>query len=225
MCQGSDEQISSNVCHLNLNSIRQIDIYNEKTISHCLNYFPNTKEIHFKNGFSSPSNSIANLLQQILPLNRITKLIIECHHFSLKKLIDLLSSIPHVHTLTFQSLPLYKDALLLFEQNQTFQNLSQSNHIQSVTFNDRCNLDKVKLLVALCPRIQFLSIHTFARTVESMIEFLLDRNNCNTRALSSLCFTRSSRVWLTRVDQYLKSTRLVDDYTLNSTDSHLQLWW
>lgn len=225
MYQQSDEQISSDVCCSNLNSIRQIDIYHEKTISTCSNYFPNTEEIHFKSGFSASCSPIASLLHRIVPLKQITKLIIECHHFSLKKMIDLLSSASNIHTLTFQSLPLYKDASLLLEQNESFRNLSERNNIKYVTFKDRCSLEKVKLLVALCPRVQYLSIHTFARTVEPVIRFVLDRNNGNTRHLSSLNFTRASKIWLVRVDQLLKSERLLDDYTLNSSDAHLHMWW
>ena len=225
MHQRSNEQIASDVGCSNLNSVRQIDIYHEKTISSCSNYFANTEEIHFKSGFSASCTSIASLLHRVVPLKQITKLVIECHHFSLKKMIDLLSSSPNVHTLIFESLPLYKNASLLLEQNESFRNLSERNNIKYVTFKDRCSLEKVKLLVSLCPRVQYLSIHTFARVVESVIRFLLDRNNVNTRHLSSLRFTRASKIWLVRVDQLLKSERLLDDYTLNSSDAHLHMWW
>ena len=205
-------------------SVRQIDIYSEKSITNCTDSFPNAREVHFKDGFSTLCVSIAGLLNRIVPLNQLNKLVIECHHFSLKKMIDLLYYSPNVHTLIFESMPLYKDEHHSIEQNELFRKLSETNTIKHIIFHDRCTIEKVKLLVALCPRVEDLSIHTFARTVEPVVRFLLDRNNPNTRHLSLLRFTRASRIWLARLDHLLKSERLIDDYTLSSTDSHLYLW-
>ena len=141
-------------------------------------------------------------------------------------MIDILCFTPNLHMLSFESMPLYKnDHLADVEQWENFRRVSETNQIRHVTFRDKCTLEKVKLLVALCPRVQYLSISTLVRTLEPIIRFLLDKNNTNTRQLCLLCFSRACVVWFKRLDLLIKLESLLDDYTLKCTGSQLHLWW
>ena len=223
--QRSEENTSYEQCNSNLNSVRQIHLQNGKNLTSCMNSFPNATELHFKDGFSTSCPSVAILLDRIIPLKQLTKLVIECHHFSFKKMIDLLCFTPNICTLIFQSMPFYKDDHLLIEENETFRRVSDTNTITNITFRDECTLEKVQVLVALCPRVQHLSIDTLARMTEPITRFLLDKTNPNTRHLCLLCFPRASTVGWKRLDKLVKSETLLDDYTLRWTRSKLYLWW
>ena len=150
---------------------------------------------------------------------------IECTRFFFDKLVDLLSFTPNLHTLIFESIPVQTSDCLSIDQNEDFRRVSETNMIRYVTFRNKCTLDKVELLVALCPRIQHLSIRTSTRTAEPITRFLLDKNNANTRQLCLLCFLRAGKAWSKRFTRFIESESLLTDYTLKSTGSELYLWW
>ena len=136
-----DNQMPIDQDKLVFHSIREIDIYSEKSIINCTNPFPNATELHFKNGFNTCSTSLEVSLGRIIHREQINKLVIECHRFSLKKMIDLLYYLPNIQTLIFESMPLYKDDLVQLEQSKPFRSVSEINHIKHVTFHDlKCNI-------------------------------------------------------------------------------------
>jgi hypothetical protein len=153
-----------------------------------VNYFPNATELTFEDGFSTTRDSIETNLNRIIPLKQLTKLVIECHHFSFIKMIDLLSFTPNMHTLIFTSMLFDTNDYMSIEQSETFRFVSNTNMISDVTFEERCTLEKLRLLVTLCPRLQHLTIQTCLKNLKPMIRFLLERTNQNTNSLSSLCF-------------------------------------
>lgn len=204
-----------------LHSIRQIDIYNEKSLLTCTKTFPNVTSLHLKNGFNTP---LEISLTRFIPREQINKLVIECHHYSLKKIIDLLSHLPNIQILIFESMPLYKDDYLTLEQTETFQHVSERNHIKQITFHDQANLDKIKLLIALCPRLEHLSIRTLDRIIKPAIHLLFDRNNPNTHYLSSLWFSEVSATMRRRLRRLFQGEELMNDYMVKVTDSYIYLW-
>ena len=209
----------------NLNSVRQIEIYQEQQINSHVQFLENATELHFKKGFKNEGGSIANLLHRIVSLEKITKLMIECEHFSLYQLIDLLACSPNIHTLIYQSIPFHKDDHLFTEQNQIFRRVCQTNTIKCVTFQEECTMDRVEFLVTLCPRVEYLSINVPMEILKSVTRFLLDKSNPNTRHLCSICFSRISQPWLVGLDGLIKFERLLDDYVYKSAESRLYLWW
>lgn len=95
--------------------------------------------------------------------------------------------------------------LFVFCRRKSFQLDGQSD--ESVTVLQKCPLKNLKLLLALCSRIQHLSIDATKDDLESKAQFLLDKNNSNTR---HLYFTL-----MNQLDRSLKSKFLPnDDYTL-----------
>ena len=203
-----------------------MDIESQQSIINCKNYFPNVTTLTFNEQFSITRSTITINLNHIIPLKQLTKLILVCHHFSFKKMIDLLYFTPYLHTLIFESMPFYKDDYISIEKSDIFQLVSNTNNIKNVIFKDRCTLEKLRLLVTLCPRIQHLSISIRMTTSPLIIRFLLDKTNQNTRHLYSLCFSRVyNNKWLEKLDILLKYEILLDDYLLKFVNSKLYLWW
>jgi hypothetical protein len=190
-----------------------------------MNYFPNATELTLEDGFSTTRNSIGTILSRIIPLKQLTKLVIECHYFSFMKMIDLLSHTPNIHTLIFESMPFYRNDFISIEQSETFRFVSSTNNITDVTFKEKCTLEKLRLLVALCPRLQHLTINTFMKDLEPITGFLLERTNQNTSHLFSLCFLRACSSWYAKLNTLIKSEILLDDYMLKLVGTKLYLWW
>lgn len=142
-----------------------------------------------------------------------------------KEVIDLLDCAPRVCTLEFRSMPWLRENYLSIEQSGKFQRVSETNMVTHIIYKGEYTMDEVKLLVALCPRVQHLSIYLEQSTGESVIRFLLDRTNPNTCHLCSLGIRRYATFWLDKLNHLLKSKSLLNDYTLKLIDSELYLWW
>jgi len=182
-------------------------------------------ELTFEDSFSTNHTSVAIILNRIIPLKQLTKLVIKCHYFSFKKLIELLYFTPNIRVLVFESMPFYKNDFMSIEQSEKFRLVSNTNNIIDVTFTDKCTLEKLKLILALCPRLQYLTINTLVRDLESITRFLLDKTNQNTRHLFSLCFSQAYNNWFEKLEALIKSETLLNDYILKLIDSKLYLWW
>ena len=130
-----------------------------------------------------------------------------------------------MRTLIFPSILFFQDNYLSIEQSETFRRVSRTNIITHIIYNDVCTLEKVKLLVALCPRIQNLSICTGHELEKPIIRFLLNRSNSNTRHLCFLCIRECQILCSIMLEHLITSESLLDDYILNETDSKLCLWW
>jgi hypothetical protein len=167
------------------------------------------------------------ILKQIIPLEQLTKLIIVCDGFTVQKVIKILFYAPNVHTLELQSILCYQksNCYASIKKSKSFQQVCNTNIITNVTCDAECTLQQIKLLVALCPQIQHLTINALLDGIESIVRFLLDKTDHNTRHLCSLCFSKVYDISLEKVDMLIKSEALLDDYTLKIIDRKLCLWW
>ncbi|CAF2043339.1 unnamed protein product [Rotaria magnacalcarata] len=225
LCKQSNEEICLNHYETNIQSVHHLHIESENESINCMNYFPNVTELTFEDGFSTNSHSFSTILNRIIPLKQLSKLVLECHHISFMKLIELLRFTPNIHTLVFQSMPFYRDDYMSIQHNETFQLVSTTNKITNVTFKDACILEKARLLIALCPQLQYLFIKTRMKYLESITRLLLESTNKNTGRLCSLCFLEASNRWLKTVSDLIIYEMLLDDYMLKLVDSKLYLWW
>ena len=191
----------------------------------CMNHFPNATELTFEDGFSTTRHSFSMILSRIVPLKQLSKLVLECHHFSFMKLIELLCVTPNIHTLVFQSMPFYRDDYMSIQNNETFRLVSTTNKITNVTFKDARTLEKTRLLIDLCPQLQYLTLTTRMKHLESVTRFLLESTSKNTGHLCSLCFLEASNNWVGHVTNLINSETLLDDYMLKLVGSKLHLWW
>ncbi len=225
LCRQSDGNAASDHPQINLNSVQHVHVQTERSIIDCMNYFPNATELTFHDNFSSPRVSLTTILNCIIPLQQLTKLNIKFHHFSFKKMIELLYFTPNVRILKCKSMAFYKHDYTSIEQSETFRFVSNTNIIREITFADKCTIEKLKLLLALCPRMQHLTINTLTRNLEPITRFLLDKTNLNTRHSCLFCFGWARNNWVHKLDTLIISETLLEDYTLKLFDSKLYLWW
>jgi hypothetical protein len=214
----------------NFKSVHHVRIDSAEDMIICQNYFPNTTELTLGNGFSTTRDSIANILNPIIPLKQLTKLVIECHYFSFIRVIDLLRNSPNIQTLILETMPLYKNNCMSIQQSETFRLLSSTNTITDVTLKGRCKLDKIELIIALCPRLQRFTLDTHRKDMESLVRLLLEKSKQNTSHMFSLCFSNASfssesNDCYQKLEALMKSETLLDDYMLKLVDSDVYLWW
>jgi hypothetical protein len=216
----------------NFKSVHHVCIQSEEDVIICQNYFPNTTELTLENGFSTTRDSIASILNPIIPLKQLTKLVIQCHHFSFVRVMDLLRNSPNIQTLKLLSLS--NNDCTSIQQSETFRLLSSTNTITDVTL-EPSTLDNIILILALCPRLQRFTLDAHRQNMKSLVRFLLRKSEQNTSHMFSLCFSEATftiascpfvnKDWYHYFEALMKSETLLDDYMLKLVDSDLYLWW
>ncbi|CAF5128924.1 unnamed protein product, partial [Rotaria sp. Silwood1] len=102
---------------INEDPIHHICIHSTNMIKKSIDNFPNATKLTFCETFEVSRDLIAMDLNRFLPLQQLTKLTIECHHFSFEQLIELLQFTPNVHVLKLDSILLYRTNSLSIQQN------------------------------------------------------------------------------------------------------------
>jgi hypothetical protein len=192
----------------------------------CGDYFPNATELTLVDTFDvPPRDSIARSLDHIIPLRQLSKLILNCHHFSFEQIIGLLYFTPNVYTLELDSIVLYQTDPLSIQRNENFRLVSNTNMITNVIIDKESTLEKIQLCVALFPRLEYLTINLNKKDLESITRFLLSKPNNNTRYLSSLCISKQRKDFIEPVRSLIESEKLLNDYTIKLINRKVYLWW
>ncbi|CAF1027239.1 unnamed protein product [Adineta steineri] len=208
-----------------LQSLQHLKIQNDKETINCKFYFPNVTTLTLQNKLSNTHNLFSFNLSCVIPLKQLIKLVIKCQCLSLIKLIELLRCTPHIHTLVLKAMSLYGANYNSIQQNESFQLASSTNTSTNVTYEGKCTLAKLQILIALFSRIQHLTIDLHDKDFESCIRFLLEKTNRNTNNLCSLCLLSVKNIWRTGLKTLIESETLLDDYMLKINNKQLYLWW
>ncbi len=139
-------------------------------------------------------------------------------------MINILHLAPNIHTSKFGSMSIDEKECATIQQNQSFKLVSNTNIIKNVISNDRCTLEKAKLLVALCPRMENLRIFIDRKDLESIVRFLLSKSGSNSRQLFLLCIHHVPKLCIRQLKRLIKSEKLLDDYLIDYIDRDLYLW-
>ncbi|CAF1389491.1 unnamed protein product, partial [Rotaria sordida] len=204
--------IEANTCsshqEINLNSINHIHLCCIEALNKYKNYFQNVTDLTVDCKLDSCNRSITTTLNRIIPLPRITKLIIEFRRFSFIQLIELLCLTPNVHTLKLDCISIHDREYTSIEQSQSFQYASKRNIIKNIILNETCTLEKVKILVALCPRLEDLNIEIDRKNLASIIRFLLSQTNAH--HLFFVCTSGIPKSCLEEIKTLIKLEKLHD---------------
>ncbi|CAF1444434.1 unnamed protein product [Adineta ricciae] len=212
--------IDSNV---QIRSVQHLHIADEKQIQDH-QYFPNVTALTLDNGFTSSVASVVVNLSRIISLKNLTHLNLECTYFALVKLMRLLSFTPHVHTLILSSLSTYGLNSQTMQQNQTFQLLYCTNIVANVTLNGICSTDQLQILLTLFPRMKYLRICIYAKSLQPFIRHILQKAKENANShLCLLSFRAAPKIWMKRTKSLIDSRKLLDDYMLKFVGNDLYL--
>jgi hypothetical protein len=187
--------------------------------------FTNITELTLSDSFLLLRDPLVNNLNRIIPLKQLTKLTLQCHRLHFEQLIELLHFTPTVHTLNVESVLLYGMNSASIQENNLFELVSNTNTITNLTIDKEITLEKIELVVALFPRLEYLTINLYTEVLEPIARFLLSKSNEHTRHLSCLCVSKQLGILLTNLRTLIESEKLLDDYTLKSINRKLYLWW
>ncbi|CAF3703632.1 unnamed protein product [Rotaria sp. Silwood1] len=199
--------------------------YSTNMIKKSIDNFPNATKLTFCKTFEVSRDLIVMDLNRFLPLQQLTKLTIECHHFSFEQLIELLQFTPNVHVLKLDSILLYRTDSVSIQQNELSKLVSNMNTITKVTIIKEITLEKIQLLTTVFPRMEYLTINLYKEDLQPIARFLLSKSNNNTRYLSSLCISKQRNDLMIILKTLIKSKKLLHDYTLKVINRKLYLWW
>ncbi|CAF1146142.1 unnamed protein product [Adineta steineri] len=210
---------------IHLNTVLHVHIRSLQAIINCIYYFPRVTKITFEHIFDISQDSIATSLNCIIPLKQITKLVVNCHCFSFEQIIQILYLTSNLCIMILKSIYLSIPDYWSLQQNENFQRVSKTNRITNITIEEKCKLIDIRLLVALCPRLEHLTIHIPTDVFQLTIRFLLSKTNENIRRLFSLCLTHESKSLVETLKTFIESEKLLDNYFLEFFEDKLYLYW
>ncbi|CAF3163652.1 unnamed protein product, partial [Rotaria sp. Silwood2] len=192
---------------INEDPIHHICIHSTNMIKISIDNFPNATKLTLCETFEVPRDSIIIDLNHLLPLKQLTKLTIECHHFSFEQLIELLQFTHNIHVLKLDSILLYRTDSVSIQQNELSKLVSNMNTITKVTISKEITLEKIQLLTTVFPRMEYLTINLYKQDLQPIARFLLSKSNNNTRYLSSLCISKQRNDLMTILKTLIKSKK------------------
>ncbi|CAF4091400.1 unnamed protein product [Rotaria sordida] len=210
---------------INFDAVYHINIENIRAITNYMNYFPNITKLTLDCNLYPICDSIGSSLTRIIPLKQITKLVIDYNTLSIMQLVHLLDFTVNIHTLKLASISLNEIDSSLIQQNVTFQLVSMANIVKNLILEEECSLEKIELLMALCPRLEDLVINGFTFSLPSIIRLLLSKSNNNNRYLSSLCILEMTDGIGDSLKRVIKQEKLLDDFSIKYVYRKLFLWW
>ena len=163
-----------------------------------------------------------------MPLKQLTKLVINDFSRCFLKIMDLLYCVPNVHTFGFNSYKtLFEGDVLLLEQSEILQLVSNNNRIKELNINCFCEVDHIQYLVKLCSRLEHITLKTTRNTFEPILRFLLLKDHENIHDLNSALIEGSHEL-NNLIDSLLTSKNLLNaSLRIRSTSSFtkMYLWW
>ncbi|CAF4940100.1 unnamed protein product [Rotaria sp. Silwood1] len=158
-----DKNIGSPSLEIEENPAYHVGIYSINAMEKFIGNFRNATKLTLFDTFDKPRNSIVRSLNRIMPLKQLSTLSIDCHHFPFDQIDELLYSTPNVHTLKLHSILLYRIDSVSMQQKQIFQLVSITNIVKNVIIAKESTVEKIQLLVALFPRLEYLTINLYTQ--------------------------------------------------------------
>ncbi|CAF0843357.1 unnamed protein product [Rotaria sordida] len=209
-----NKNINRNRQKMIMNFVQQIEIRNEKAMINCQNYFPNVTGLIILFNFGEQSkNLLSNSLNNIIPLNQLTKFILRSYHNDFYKIIELLQCMPNIHTFEIGHTSLKDSNLVSIQQSHTFRLVSQTNKIQNMIIECQCTLKEIQFLINLCPQLQQLTIDKSDKDFESFLRCLLSNINEKLNYLFLLCIASINQKETNILETLIKSEKLLHPHS------------
>ncbi|CAF4970092.1 unnamed protein product [Rotaria sp. Silwood1] len=211
-----DKNIHINNRKTIMNFVHQVEIRTEKVMINLQKYFPNVTELIIV--FSSTEQSknlLSNNLNNILPVNQLTKFVLRSYYDDFYKIIKLLQCIPNLHIFEIRCSTSFQDSnLISIQQSDAFRLISQTNKIQHMIIGYQCTLNEIKFLVNLCPQLQQFTIDKSDKNLESFLRCLLSNINERLNHLFLLCIASINQKETKILETLIKSEKLLNPCSL-----------
>jgi hypothetical protein len=216
-----EEKLSSTCRTTHIDSVKSVNI-SDKMILPCSNYFPNAMELEISSYNSQYPKW--DKLNHVVPLQQLTRMIFRNYDHNLKSITGLLNLTPNVHTLIIRA-PLElrtREKYVVFEEDETFQLVSNANYIKFLVISTYLTLEEIKLFTDLCPRVEHLSICIRQNFLRRVLQYLLSKDNTKTRHLNSILIVGTSEIRNEIMESLIESENLQVDYIIGKyEDEHL----
>ena len=202
-------------------TVKQLNICGKKAIRSSMTYFPNVTELTIKDYGRTYLGSMLTALESILPLKQLTKIDINCNDFPVNQVLNLLSLTPNLISLkwTFQSIDC--DQLKSIKQSQTYRTLSNTNQIKNLQICHCCSLEEIRFFIHLFPRIESLRTGIVRKEIIPITQCILT----DIDHLFFFHITDITRTYLPKLNQFIKSEHLLENYLIKFIDQDIYLWW
>ncbi|UJR14376.1 hypothetical protein I4U23_001372 [Adineta vaga] len=220
--------LTGNTYHkkISFSSVEHVIVHDERIIEYCSKYFPNALELTISDQRIDRSRRSTNFnIDQIIPLNHLTKLTIDYYHRPFSKVIDLLSSTPNVQTLVLQRITIVATDYFSVQQAKQFQMVANQNIIKDLTVSFNYSVRSIQLFVNLCPKLQRISFGISENCLEPTIQFLLTQTTKIDCRLSSLTIFGTDSIINEKLKALIESEKLLLDYTIKTIHQNFYLWW
>ncbi|CAF1570093.1 unnamed protein product [Adineta steineri] len=165
------------------------------------------------------------ILSHIISPEQLTEIVIEHAPISFMELVKLLSVAVNIHRIRLDYVSIDKINPVTIQQNEIFQLVSKNNVVKNLTLKYEHSVEKVELLFALCPRLQYLALHDdCASFLIPLIKLILSKTNNNNRHLSSLCISKETDETEETLKMVIKNDKLIDDYMVECIDNKVYVW-
>ncbi len=161
----------------------------------------------------------------ISSLTKITSLYIEFNYFSIDILIQFLHLLSNLDSLTIIFMSSNRIKQLTEEQINRIHTVSKMNKITNVNIKHMVDLNRVDILINLCPQIEYLQIQCRNYIdLESMIRLILMKRKSN---LSSLCFriAEADEFMVKNLQTMIYFEKLLINYTIQRIHDRIYLQW
>ena len=203
-----------------LDSVENIEVRSGRTVLDCRNYFPNVIALMLSS-FDSNFYRSWTILDRILPLQQLTKLIIDDDTIEFEKIVQLLNLTPNLYTLIVK----LRSLNINREKNASSYLVSNIKHLN---IGLPLRFEKLKLFISLCPRLEHLTTSIFEDSFQSVLQYLLSKDNISTRHLFSLLITNMSESQTELLKSLVQSNKLQGDYFMEQRNDYCvntYFWW
>jgi len=154
------------------------------------------------------------VLDPLMPLRQVNKLVVDCHNFPVKELVNLINVMPNLHILkwNYQSIDSTKSKLI--QESETFKSVLCTNKIQHLEILHCCSLEEIRFFINLFPKLEYLKTGIYRREFVPITRYLFSTMH----HLFFLCFTDVPKTYLKNLTAFIKLEHLLDEYFIKFVD-------
>ena len=169
--------------------------------------------------FYKRTNSFLIDLGSMVPLTRVTQLVLLCESFTLSQLIDLLqlsSNVRHLSLVRNPRCPVSERGMILPLDEENIDNIPNRGLL---------TLKHVRALMKVSPRLQSLQMSINENYLESILRFLFQFDMSKSRCLSLLRIQDAHYGIIRRIQKIIDLDKFIEHYTLQHISDNAFLWW
>ncbi|CAF2192313.1 unnamed protein product [Rotaria magnacalcarata] len=217
----SDYYNSSQSQKVDRKSVKHVSVCGKRATINSDIYFSNVTELTIKDYGRVYYGSMLTVLDPLMPLRQVNKLVVDCHNFPVKELVNLINVMPNLHILkwNYQSIDSTKSKLI--QESETFKSVLCTNKIQHLEILHCCSLEEIRFFINLFPKLEYLKTGIYRREFVPITRCLFSTMH----HLFFLCFTDVPKTYLKNLTAFIKLEHLLDEYFIKFIDHDLYLWW